>query len=969
MQLPSLLGQCCSLILITLLLFHSVEAEFIPGRAISQLVVDIVRDYFNPDCRHPVACPEVLFLAQWPNGIPTSTLPSNWIPNAGKEKKKKTAFLLQVRPDTSHLQRLALETVLKVSLTHYVPHNTFMVYGTAQDVLNARAHPQVLWVGPLEGTNKFGEALQQLLSWQRRDNKRLKAGLQHGMALVVLSAELSEEDMQLVSPLCALEPATMRKLGFERHRYQAFYRLEPIQDVHAQDFALFASNLAECGETLRITVEMPLEIRNYYASRILQSNENSQRSTLMYSNGINGTGQIVGCSDTGIDYDMCYFYDESAGLVEQNVVNMTQRKIISYTLAKTDDPPDGIDGHGTHVTGTIAGMAQARNNNTNITSISLNNGVAYGAKLDFHDMSPNNEQLETFDLIDVYGKQYERGTRFHSMSWGCNNIFLIQPSICNVYSSESYQVDAFTYANQNFLVLIAAGNSAYYSPDRSIGAPATAKNAIAVGASQTANAGLRGQDIYYTDWGSLGHAYQCALPSGNPSCCADKGCNYTRMCCDGGDGGYKSDDCCESKVQKQVNDNPDHYRKSNLAAFSSTGPTNDDRYKPDLVAPGSKVVSAHSDGKINSFQCGSGKPYFGNIAAQLAYEGTSMATPALAGTAALVRQYFSDGFYPSGKQDDSQKWEVYGSTVKALLINSARALDGTYEVYIPPYVEQAYVKMDTAVPNKYQGFGLPDLSNSLYFSDASPLPNGRSFWVKENKFQFPSRTKYCFKVRSKETTIRATLVWADFPAAIGAIRSQVNHLDLVVMDGWWVGYRGNGHGMPWTPADIFNNAENVVTKLQYYSNDDLVSVIVTGTFIPFEQPYSLVVTGDLEYQDDQACPDNILPGLIQFLLFLLGGALVLLVIVVIACCPWVSCGICCRNCIVCCRHRKRVRAEWFTHFSEKREEVRQLLTSGTRLSPPTTDVLSSRTPVPTVDPSVPNGGSTCTEMTRLGDDV
>ena len=59
------------------------------------------------------------------------------------------------------------------------------------------------------------------------------------------------------------------------------------------------------------------------------------------------------------------------------------------------------------------------------------------------------------------------------------------------------------------------------------------------------------------------------------------------------------------------------------------GPTYDGRLKPDVVAPGSYIFSARSSGYNNGGTC-----------AFVAMAGTSMAAPIVAGTAALLRQYF-----------------------------------------------------------------------------------------------------------------------------------------------------------------------------------------------------------------------------------------------------------------------------------------------------------------------------------------
>lgn len=91
--------------------------------------------------------------------------------------------------------------------------------------------------------------------------------------------------------------------------------------------------------------------------------------------------------------------------------------------------------------------------------------------------------------------------------------------------------------------------------------------------------------------------------------------------------------------------------EGSLAVFSSRGPTFDLRYKPDLVAPGFMVASAGSDGLLNSQNCD-----------VKSLPGTSMATPLVAGLAAVARQLLRERY---GVPRPS------AALLKAVLINSA----------------------------------------------------------------------------------------------------------------------------------------------------------------------------------------------------------------------------------------------------------------------------------------------------------
>lgn len=107
-----------------------------------------------------------------------------------------------------------------------------------------------------------------------------------------------------------------------------------------------------------------------------------------------------------------------------------------------------------------------------------------------------------------------------------------------------------------------------------------------------------------------------------------------------------------------------------IASYSSFGPTADRRVKPDLVAPGD-ITSAYSDGLATGVmdQCRTQRK-----------QGTSMATPVVAGSAALARQYFMTGFYPSGMRDPGAAYTPSGVLLKAAMMGGAIDMVGYTEV-------------------------------------------------------------------------------------------------------------------------------------------------------------------------------------------------------------------------------------------------------------------------------------------------
>ncbi|MDH3328203.1 MAG: S8 family serine peptidase, partial [Desulfobulbaceae bacterium] len=200
----------------------------------------------------------------------------------------------------------------------------------------------------------------------------------------------------------------------------------------------------------------------------------------------------------------------------------------------------------------------------------------------------------------------------------------------------------------------------------------------------------------------------------------------------------------------------------NLAGFSSNGPTADGRIKPTVTAPGIDIVSADSDGIKGNYNSGT-----------IAYSGTSMATPTVAGAAALVRQYYLDGYWPSGSPNAAYGFEPSSALIKATLINSAQNMSGDYT--------------DGPIPSTGQGWGRINLSNTLHFFtdnnflDIADIPAGLATGSSWTQRYFSTGDQF----------LKVTLVWTDYPGFEGAAKTLVNDLDLLVTSPDGTIYRGN----------------------------------------------------------------------------------------------------------------------------------------------------------------------------------
>ncbi|MBI3018841.1 MAG: S8 family serine peptidase [Deltaproteobacteria bacterium] len=477
-------------------------------------------------------------------------------------------------------------------------------------------------------------------------------------------------------------------------------------------------------------------------------------SEKLHALGVTGKESLIGYSDTGLDM----------GVNDDTLHGDFAGKITSAYAFKDSNWKDTW-GHGTHVGGVLAGNGR------------LSNGQIRASAFDAHLIVQSLLVGGSFRVPVDIGKillepAYQDGARIHSDSWGSNLQW-------GTYSPYSKSVDQFIWEHPDMLVLFASGNSAGdfnkdgFVDEGSVLTPGTSKNCLTVGASE--NLVLKGGVQVNWQW---------------------IGVNTNRW-----------------DVDPVASDLPSDH-PNGIAAFSSRGPTRDGRLKPEVVAPGTNILSTKSRA--------SDKELWGPFNNDYLWAGgSSMATPLVASGMALVREYLI-------KQKKSES--PSSALLKALIIN------GAVELYPGQFGDIEKKEIPKKRPNVQEGWGRVNFATSVLETDTRKI----LFYDEAGGLATSEEKEYSFDVMDPQEPIAITLVYHDFPGALSTTKYLVNDLDLKVENNKGETFYPNG----FSQKDDTNNVESV--DIPSPSLGEL-KVKVSAYNVPEgkagKQPFALVVSG------------------------------------------------------------------------------------------------------------------------------
>lgn len=469
-------------------------------------------------------------------------------------------------------------------------------------------------------------------------------------------------------------------------------------------------------------------------------------------------GGTLGLSVTGSGYNELGEWDGGA-------VRATHQEL-SGRINQVDGATSQSD-HSTHVAGTMIAAG------VDASAI----GMAYQANLKAYEWTNDNAEMAAAAAggmeISNHSYGYSRGFTWNSgagvWQW-YGDIFIdtMEDYLFGFYSADASTTDSIAYVAPYYLIVKSAGN------DRTDGPGSTESHYYWDGSGWVQSTATRDKD-----GGVLG--YDCIGTVGSAKNILTVGA---------------------------VHEVSNYFSPTEvvMSSFSSWGPVDDGRIKPDIVAKGVDVYSSLAS----------------NNSAYASYNGTSMASPNAAGTLALLQQHY---------QNTHSGSSMRSATLKALALHTA---DEAGSDTGPDY------KFGWGLLNAKTAAQLITEDNAQNVIDELVLNNGNT---------------YTRNITADGSgPLKVTVVWTDppgippSPALDPSDVMLVNDLDL----------RITKNGSTWYPwsldrenptAAATSSAENNIDNVEqvYIANPEAASYTITvdhdGTLTNGSQAFSLVISG------------------------------------------------------------------------------------------------------------------------------
>jgi len=552
-------------------------------------------------------------------------------------------------------------------------------------------------------------------------------------------------------------PSFRREKALEAHRRFVEKKEEALQWAATRGLATRVDDGVSLIELMAIEAGRPLYYTTQNANAAISTAADQVRNTAPYN--LNGADLQVGVWD--------------AGAILTNHQEFGSRVTVQDGTVSTHY-------HATHVGGTIGASgvlpnAQGMAPSTSIGSFDWNSDLSeMTAAAASYAGEPDKIVLSNHSYGFIAGWWWDGGNYYwYGTDWssGATEDFFGQ------YSSYARDWDEVVY------------NAPYYLPFKSAG-------------NERTDNPSNGQTVFYLDGSSwVSAVYDSAL---HPK----------------GDGVYKSGyDTIGTKGSAKnimtvgaVNDAVSGSMRSvgngTMSSFSSWGPADDGRIKPDIVANGITLYSTYDT----------------STASYSYLSGTSMASPNACGSAALLAEYYKELFPGEAMR---------ASTLKGLIIHSAD---------------------DAGNPGPDYAFGWGLMNTKAAADLLKEYAAGNNNRLTEAQLTTVNTSDtYVVTVTGLEP-LRATLCWTDPPGATQTANDSrtsvlVNDLDLKISGpgGTFYPYKLDYNN---PSASATTNSENDVDNVeQVYiefpsAGDYTITVDYDGTLTDGEQWYSLLVSPD-----------------------------------------------------------------------------------------------------------------------------